>query len=320
MSCRAVIGDGYHPRVHRRQSLDYASLALIWGVSFVLVLNVVGAFGWVGAVTLRALIASAILVAIAGATRRRLAFGDAWVPLAVVGATTVAGQLLGLSFATPRIGTAMAAIFVGTIPLFSMVIGHAWGIERIGPSARLGLVLGFGGIVLLVGFPVVPVTGAFVLGCLSSVLGSVSAAFGSNYARRHLRAVGSWEQTIGAFFFGGLMTLPLLIVVPVPTQPRPLDFLSLVLLAGLCSSLAYVLYFRLVAEVGATLAISVEFAVTAIAVVVGAVLLGEQLSVVQLIGGAVIIAGCSLVLGIIPGRRIGRSGAPADPPVWPDVS
>jgi drug/metabolite transporter (DMT)-like permease len=304
----------------RRRSLDYASLAPIWGVSFVLVLNVVGAFGWVGAVTFRALVASAILVAIAAATRRRLAFGRAWLPLAVVGATTVAGQLIGLSFATPRIGTAMAAIFVGTIPLFSMVIGHAWGIERIGPSARLGLVLGFGGIVLLVGFPVVPVTGAFVLGCLSSVFGSVSAAFGSNYARRHLRAVGSWEQTIGAFLFGGLMTLPLLIVEPVPTQPRPLDFLYLVLLAGLCSSLAYVLYFRLVAEVGATLAISVEFAVAAIAVGVGAVLLGEQLSVVQLVGGAVIIAGCSLVLGIIPGRRIGPSAAPADPPVWPDVS
>jgi len=306
--------------VHRRQSLDYASLALIWGLSFVLVLNVVQAFGWVGAVTFRALTASAILVVIALATRRRLAFGSGWLPLAVVGATTVAGQLIGLSFATPRIGTAMAAIFVGTIPLFSMVIGHVWGIERIGRSARIGLFLGFGGIVLLVGFPSAPVTWAFVIGCVSSVFGSVSAAFGSNYARRNLRTVGSWEQTIGAFFFGGLMTLPLLVVVPVPTQPQPLDFLYLLLLAGMCSALAYVLYFRLVAEVGATLAISVEFAVTVVAVIVGSVLLGERLSVVQLVGGAVIIAGCALVLGLTPGGRVSRSAAPADPPVWPDVS
>jgi drug/metabolite transporter (DMT)-like permease len=305
--------------VHRRQLFDYVSMALIWGVSFVLVLRVVEAFGWVGAVAFRALTASAILVAIAVVTRRRLAFGGL-LPLAVVGATTVAGQLIGLSFATPRIGTAMAAIFVGTIPLFSMVIGRVWGIERISRSGLLGLLLGFGGIVLLVGFPAVPVTGAFVVGCVTSACGSISAAFGSNYAHRHLRAVGSWEQTIGAFFFGGLMTLPLLLVVPVPTQPRPVDFLYLVLLAAMCSALAYVLYFRLVAEVGATLAISVEFLVTVIAVVIGAVLLQERLSVGQLIGGAVIIAGCSLVLGLVPPRRIGSSAPAAEALVGPDVS
>lgn len=317
---RGAISEGYHPRVHRRQVLDYASMALIWGLSFVLVLKVVQAFGWVGAVTFRAFVATGILMAIAVVTRRRLAFGERWLPLAVVGATTVAGQLIGLSFATPRIGTAMAAIFVGTIPLFSMVIGQAWGIERITPWGRLGLLLGFGGIVMLVGFPVVPVTGAFVIGCIASVLGSVSAAFGSNYARRHLRAVGSWEQTIGAFFFGGLLTLPLLLAVPVPTEPAPLDVLYLVLLAGVCSALAYVLYFRLVAEVGATLAVSVEFVVTLIAVIVGAVLLDERLSIAQLAGAAVIIAGCSLVLGLIPRPRVSQPGAPTEPPVWPDVS
>jgi drug/metabolite transporter (DMT)-like permease len=63
-----------------------------------------------------------------------------------------------------------------------------------------------------------------------------------------------------------------------------------------------VLYFRLVAEVGPTVAISVEFLVTVVAVVTGAAFLGERLSLVQLVGGAVIIAGCALVLGLV-GRR-----------------
>src|SRR5688572_4947614 len=95
-----------------RQVVDYVGLAVIWGLSFLLVLKVVHAFGWVGAVTLRALVACAILVLLAVVTRRRLVFGRWW-PLALVGATTVAGQLVGLSVATPLIGTAMAAIFVG---------------------------------------------------------------------------------------------------------------------------------------------------------------------------------------------------------------
>jgi len=136
----------------------------------------------------------------------------------------------------------------------------------------------------------------------TEVVKSIQARKGSRAAYARMEQGGSWEQTIAAFVVGGLMTLPLLFVVPVPTKPAPIDFAYLVLLAGMCSALAYVLYFRLVAEAGATVAISVEFLVTVIAVFVGAALLGERLSPVQLAGGAVIIGGCALVLGLIPGR------------------
>jgi drug/metabolite transporter (DMT)-like permease len=278
-------------------------LSVVWGVSFAVLLKVVQAFGWVGAVTFRALIAGSLLIAIGAARKRRLDFSAGWLPFAVVGATTVAGQLIGMSFATPRIGTAMAAIFVGTIPLFSMVIGLVWGLERFTVLGGIGLVLGIVGIVLLVGFPAVPVTASFVIGCCGSLLGAVSAAFGSNYARRYLRGVGSWEVTAGAFLSGGLLTLPLLVLVPVPTVPRPVDYVYLLLLGGVMSALAYVLFFRLVADLGATRAISVEFVVTAIAVVIGSVLLHERLSLAQLAGALVIVSGCSLVLGLVPLRR-----------------
>lgn len=287
----------------RRQLLDYGALALIWGGSFVLVLRVVESFGWVGAVALRSLAAAAILLVLARLAGRRLRVERAWAPIAVVGATTVAGQLVGLSFATPRIGTAMAAILVATIPLFSAAIGRVLRIETVPPPARLGLVLGVVGVALLVGFPAVEPSPEFALGCASSLGGSFAAALGSNWARRHLRHVGSWEQTIGAFLVGGILTLPLLALVPVPEPPSALDVGGLLLLAGLCSSLAYVLYFRLVAEVGATLAISVEFVVPVVAVAIGVLLLGERLSIAQLIGGAVIVVGCALVVGLLPLRR-----------------
>jgi drug/metabolite transporter (DMT)-like permease len=182
----------------------------------------------------------------------------------------------------------MAAIFVGTIPLFSMLIGLVWGLEQFTVMGGVGLALGIAGIVLLVGFPAVPVTTSFLVGCCGSLLGAVSAAFGSNYARRHLRMVGSWEVTAGSFLSGGLLTLPLLVLVPVPTVPRPVDYGYLLLLGGVMSALAYVLYFR--------------FVVTAIAVIIGSVLLHERLSVAQLAGAAVIVSGCSLVLGLVPRR------------------
>jgi drug/metabolite transporter (DMT)-like permease len=107
----------------------------------------------------------------------------------------------------------------------------------------------------------------------------------------------------GSFLFGGLLTLPLLLVVPVPTVPRAVDYGYLLLLGAVMSALAYVLFFRLVADLGATKAISVEFVVTAIAVLLGSLVLDERLSAVQLVGAVVIVGGCALVLGLVPRSR-----------------
>lgn len=278
----------------------YIFLALLWGFSFLLVLQVVAAFGWVGAVCFRCFIASGVLVGVARISGRRLVFGRSLPHIIVVGATTVAGQLVGLSFATPRIGTAMAAIIVASIPLQSMLLGQLFGHEPLRRGAVAGLVLGFAGIVFLVGFPAVPVTADFVLGCLAAFFGTSCAAFGSVYAGRRLRSTGPWEITIGAFFAGGVMTLPLLPLVPLPRVPGWVDYGLLVMLAAVMSSLTYVIYFRLVARLGATQTISVEFVVTVVAVLVGAGLLHEPLSWPQWLGAGIIVGGCCLVLGLVP--------------------
>ncbi len=290
----------------RKQLAEYALVALVWGLSFLVLLKVVKAFGWVGAVTFRTLLAGSLLLAVAKLRGRVLDFRIGWKPFFVVGATTVAIQLIGLSFAAPRIGTAMSAIFVGTIPLYSMVIGRLWGTEHITRQGALGLVIGFGGMVVLVGFPAEAVTSRFVLGCISSVISCIASAIGSNYARGRMASVGEWEQAIGSFLFGGFLTLPLLLAVPVPTTPRPVDYLFLLMLAGFVSALGYVVFFRLVAQLGATKAISVEFIVTVIAVVAGSVVLDERLSAAQLVGTAIILTGCALVLGLV-GRRPART-------------
>ncbi|OYU50593.1 MAG: EamA family transporter [Rhizobiales bacterium PAR1] len=281
-----------------RDLAAYVFLALAWGLSFLVLLKVVEAFGWAGAVSFRAFVAGATLLLAALVMRRRLDFHFGLWPLAVVGATTVAGQLIGLSYATPRVGTAMAAILVATIPLFSMLMGRLLGIETITRQGLLGLALGFSGLLMLVGFPAVPVTADFIAGCFGMIFSTFCAAFGSVYASLRLRSAGPWEVTTGAFLIGGAMTLPLLLVVPVPAMPGALDFLYLVIAGAGMSALTYVLYFGLVASIGATRAISVEFVVTVVAVLVGAVVLGEPLSTIQLAGGAVIIAGCALVLGL----------------------
>jgi len=286
-----------------RDLCAYLFLAITWGLSFIVVLNVVHGFGWVGAVTLRALLAGITLLLLATLRRRRLHFSPVYKHLVVVGATTVAGQLIGLSYATPRIGTAMAAIFVAAIPLFSMLIGRLWGLEKLTATGVVGLVLGLGGIILLVGFPAQTVTPAFIHGSAACIGGALCAAFGSNYASVHLRDTDAWVVTSGSFLAGGLLTLPLLLWVPLPGMPSAREWLYLAVSGCIMSAMTYVLYFGLVSRIGATRSISVEFVVTLVAVGIGALFLGESLSLLQLAGCATIISGCALVLGLLPMRR-----------------
>lgn len=281
----------------------YLFLAIAWGLSFLVVLHTEHAFGWVGGVSLRALFAGTTLVVLGRLLGRTLRFRPVLKPLLVVGATTVAGQLAGMTYATPRIGTAMAAIFVATIPLFSMLIGRLLKLESITHQGLCGLVLGLIGMVMLVGFPAQPMSEDFLWGCIASILGALAAAYGSNHAALHLRQSDPWTVAAGSFITGGLMMLPLLMLVPVPKLPTLSDWGYLLISGSIMSATCYVLFFGLVARIGATRAISVEFVVTLVAVLVGALFLGEALSLLQALGGAVILIGCVLVLGLVPGRR-----------------
>ena len=263
-----------------------------------ILLHVVDAFGWAGAVTFRSLLAGALLLAAVKLSSRKLVYDGAWKDFAIVGATTVAGQLVFMSIGIPRIGTAMSSIFVAAIPLFSMVISQLWGLEKISGRGLIGIGLGIIGILMLVGFPAQPLTADFLLGCFYSLLAAFFAAYGSNHVSRHMKDVGAWEVTIFTSIIGGLITLPIMLVVPIPRATTLVDIGWLLALAAIVSALNYTLYFKLVAEIGATKTISVEFLVTVVAVIIGTMLLGEKLSILQFAGAATIIAGCALVLGL----------------------
>lgn len=286
---------------------EFSILAILWGGSLLLVLRVLDAFDWAGAVSVRALIASFSLYLLAKISKRPLDFSIGAIPFLISGATTVAFQLIGLTFAVPHIGMAMTAILVGAIPLYSALIGRLLHIEKLTRIGYFGLALGFLGIVFLVGFPQGSTSKEYLIGILVAMIGCISAAFGSNYSKIKMSSVGAWEQVIGAFFFGGLLTAPLLIFVPFQRTPTVGDWLNITALAIMCSSLCYVIYFKLVAEIGATRAISVEFLVTVVAVLIGALYLHEDISLVQVLGGSLVIIGCILILDLFGiGKRLPR--------------
>ena len=279
-------------------STKFTILALLWGVSFLLLLRVVEAFDWAAAISVRAFIASGSVLLLAAIIRKKLDFSIGVKHFALLGLTSVTFQLIGLSLAVPRIGTALTAILVGAIPLFSSVIGRLMKIENIDRSGFIGLLLGFVGIIFLVGFPSGEFGDQFFLGFFVCLFGCMSAAFGSNYSKLKMSSVGNWEQVIGAFFFGGLFTSPILLFVPIKAGLVPMDWLYMVSLAVFCSAFCYVIYFSLVSKIGATRSISVEFLVTVVAVLIGAFYLNEAVTVIQLFGAALVILGSILILDL----------------------
>ena len=280
-------------------STKFTILALLWGVSFLLLLRVVEAFDWAAAISVRAFIASGSVLLLAAIIRKKLDFSIGVKHFALLGLTSVTFQLIGLSLAVPRIGTALTAILVGAIPLFSSVIGRLMKIENIDRSGFIGLLLGFVGIIFLVGFPSGEFGDQFFLGFFVCFFGCMSAAFGSNYSKLKMSSVGNWEQVIGAFFFGGLFTSPILLFVPIKAGVVPMDWLYMVSLAVFCSAFCYVIYFSLVSKIGATRSISVEFLVTVVAVLIGAFYLNEAITVIQLFGAALVILGSILILDLL---------------------
>jgi drug/metabolite transporter (DMT)-like permease len=280
-------------------STKFAILSLLWGISFLLLLRVVEAFDWAAAISVRAFIASGSVAVAAIIIRRKLDFSIGVKHYAVLGFTSVCLQLIGLSLAVPRIGTALTAILVGAIPLFSSVIGRLMKIESIDRFGFIGLVLGFTGIIFLVGFPSRELGNQFLLGFFACLIGCISAAFGSNYSKLKMSTAGNWEQVVGAFFFGGLFTSPILVFVPIKAGLVPMDWVYIISLAVFCSALCYVIYFSLVAKIGPTKSISVEFLVTVVAVLIGAFYLNEAISIIQLFGAGLVITGCILILDLL---------------------
>jgi drug/metabolite transporter (DMT)-like permease len=114
---------------------------------------------------------------------------------------------------------------------------------------------------------------------------------------------------------GSQMSAAVLLAVPALLQrpavmPNATAWIALALLAVLCTGVAYILYFRLIAHTGATNASAVTFLIPAFAAVFGWLFLDETLSVSMVIGAAVILVGTALAMGLVPRARTPAASTP----------
>lgn len=286
-----------------RDLFDLTLLAALWGGSFLFMRYAVPHFGVVPLIWLRVALASVCLLPLLlmkgqlGALRER------------AGAVTVMGlfnsglPFLLIAWATLSITAGLASIMNAMTPVFTAVIGAIWLGDRLESRRAFGLVLGLAGVALLAADKADFRPGGSGWAIVAMLLATSCYGFAANHTRRYLQGVPALVNAAGTQIVSALVLLPPALWSWPDHLPGLGPWLAVLVLGVACSAMAYLLFFRLIANVGAGRAVTVTFLVPVFGTLWGALFLGEPVTASMLAGGAVVLLGTGLATGLIGGRR-----------------
>jgi drug/metabolite transporter (DMT)-like permease len=290
--------------VRPRDVAELLALGAIWGASFLFMRIAAPEFGPLPLMALRVAVAALCLLPL-WLRRRELSVlrTHRW-PLVLIGIANSAIPFSLFGYAVLSLSAGLAAILNSTAPLFAALIAHYWLGERLTPRRAAGLVLGFGGVVLLLWDRTALPTRDGLLGLAAGLAGAASYGFAVGYTKRRLAgvsplAIASLSQVVAT-----LALLPLAWLFAPAVAPSGLSWGSAVVLGVLCTAVAYILYFRLIANTGPTRAIAVTFLVPVFGLLWGSVFLGEVPTWRMLAGCVIILFGTALANGLLAWPRI----------------
>lgn len=295
---------GARPDVMRRQALsDFLTLSALWGASFLFMRLAADEFGALPAAGLRVGLAALFLLPILLWRGQWATLRMHYRPILFVGLLNSGIPFALLCWAVLSISTGFASILNATVPLFGALVAWVWLRDKPDGPRLLGLAIGFLGVALLAWDKASfkpGGTGWAVLACLAATLCYGIAA---SFTKRHLTGVNPLVTATGSQIGATLgLALPTLWLWP-PSAPGLRAWAAVVGLAVLCTGIAYILYFRLIANAGPARALAVTFLVPVFAVAYGAVVLGERITLWMLACGVVIVLGTALSTGLLkPGK------------------
>jgi drug/metabolite transporter (DMT)-like permease len=311
-----------------RDVAELVALAALWGGSFLFMRIAVPAFGPFALAALRVAGASLLLLPLLVARGELGALRRHWRPIAVVGLTNSALPFACFAYAALTIDAGVSAIFNAATPLFSAVIAWLWLADRMTLPRIVGLAVGFAGVVWVAwdrssaaaattthvapaAVEATHVAGAAVLAC---ILGALFYGMAPSITKHHLTGVPPLAVAAGSQLAATLLlALPAAAAWPA-ASPAPAAWAAAAALAFVCTGLAYILYFRLIAHAGPANAVAVTYLVPIFAVLWGGLFLGERVTVSLALGCAVIFVGTALATGVIGTRRAPLLAAGPDTP------
>ncbi|QIK79968.1 DMT family transporter [Sphingomonas piscis] len=279
-------------------------LALIWGGSFFFIKVAVSHVPPLTFVWVRVTIAAFALIAYTSLRGEQGLVGWRLMgPMLIVALLNNVVPFLMFAWANTQIASGLTSILNATTPLWGVLLAHLYtDDERMTRNRLFGVIVGIGGVALMMGPAIFGQLGNGLVAQLACLVGAFSYAVAGVYARRFKKmAVSAMSVTSSQLAVSALLLLPVTLLFDRPwteTFP-PLGAVAAILgLALVCTSFAYVLYFRLIETSGASNALLVPILVPPTAILLGGLFLGEDLHARDF-GGLLLIA---LGLAAIDGR------------------
>jgi drug/metabolite transporter (DMT)-like permease len=278
-------------------------LGAIWGASF-LFIKVGGAeIQPFMLVELRLSIAAVILLLIVSRRPGVLSTLRQHLPsVTVLGILNCALPYTLLTWGEHYVSTGLAAIINATSPLWAALLGVVWSwADTLSPSRLFGVLLGLGGVVLVVSGDL---GGGDTIGMqpfgLAAVIGmAISYAVASIFARKRLRGITPMVPATGQLVTGAIVLLPLALFQIPQAMPSLAASASVLTLSVVGTALASLIYYWLIGRVGATKTLLVTYLLPGFALIYGAILLHEQITVTAILGLALVLLGIAVTTGTL---------------------
>lgn len=275
-------------------------LAAIWGGSFLFMRIAAPVLGAAVLIEYRVLFAALFLAVIGVFLKKSLDLKQHWKHYFILGLFNSALPFLMFAFAARTLSASVLAVLNATTPLWGTLIAAVWSRTMVSAKVLLGLALGTAGVALLVGFDHVSSKPGAGIAIAAVLFASFNYGIASNYAKQ-AKAVEPFANAHGSMWTSALLVLPVVPFFPAPGEPTAGIMGAVIALGVLCSGVAYLIYFRLIQDVGPSSALTVTFLSPLFGILWGVMFLGETVGWYTFAGAAIVIAGTALVTGFRPG-------------------
>ena len=297
------------PPAARAWLIDLLLLAALWGASFLFMRIGAAEFGALPTAAVRVGIAALFLLPLLFLRGNGPDLARHWKASLAIGVVNSALPFAMYCYALLTINTGLAAVLNATVPMFGALVAWAWFGDRPDGSRLLGLLIGFTGVALLAGGSAGLAAGADgnspLLAVLACLVACLSYGISASATRRFLTGVPALATATGSQI-GAALALALPAIWLWPAQTPSLKAWGALLAVGVfCTGLAYILFFRLIANAGPAKALTVTFLVPVFALFYGVIFLGEPITPWMLGCAVVIVCGVALSAGLV---RLGRRG------------
>ena len=267
-------------------------MSVIWGIPYLLILVAVRDLSPAVLVLGRTVIAALLLLPLAAVRGELKPLKGHWVPLLAFAAIEIAIPWVLLGTAEQHISSSLTALLIAAVPLVAAVIARTTGDrERLGLTSLIGLAVGLVGVAAIVGLNL---EGAGVLPLTEVALVAVCYAVGPVILQRYLADLPALGVISASLAVTALAYVPFALVSLPSETPSASAVWSVVALAVVCTAIAFVLFFALIAEVGPVRATVITYVNPAVAALLGIAILDEHFTLGMALGFALVLVGSAL--------------------------